>query len=114
MPARLVNIDRGAPLLLPPNLRDWVPANHLCLFIVDAVEELDLRQVKVKERGTGTEQYAQRLLLSLLLYSYATGVFGSRPIRQSSYDSVPVRVLCEDLPRDHDRICTSRRVRNEQ
>jgi len=68
MPARLVNIDRDTPLLLPPNLRDWVPANHLCLFIVDAVEELDLRQVKVKERGTGSEQYPPRLLLSLLLY----------------------------------------------
>jgi len=68
MPARLVNIDRDTPLLLPPNLRDWVPANHLCLFILDAVEELDLRQVKVNERGTGSEQYPPRLLLSLLLY----------------------------------------------
>ena len=48
MPARLVNIDRETPLLLPPNLRDWVPANHLCLFILDAVEELDLRQVKIR------------------------------------------------------------------
>ena len=100
MPARFVNIDPDTPLLLPPNLRDWVPANHLCLFIVDAVEELDLRQVKVNERGTGSEQYPPRLLLSLLLYSYATGVFGSRRIEQSSYDSVPVRVLCADTHPD--------------
>ena len=113
MPARLVNIDPDTPLLLPPNLRDWVPANHLCLFIHDAVEELDLQQVKVKERGTGTEQYPPRLLLSLLLYSYATGVFGSRRIEQSSYDSVPLRLLCADTHPDHDTICTFRRENQE-
>ena len=84
MPARLVNIDRETPLLLPPNLRDWVPANHLCLFILDAVEELDLRQVKINERGRGSEPYPPRRLLSLLIYSHATGVFGSRRIEPSS------------------------------
>jgi transposase len=113
MPARFVNIDRDTPLLLPPNLRDWVPANHLCLFIVDAVEELNLHQVKVNERGTGSEQYPPRLLLSLLIYSYATGVFGSRRIEQSTYESVPVRVLCADTHPDHDTICTFRRENKE-
>ncbi len=53
MPARLVNIDRDTPLLLAPDLRDRVPRNHLCHFIVDAVAELDLRQVKVNQRGSG-------------------------------------------------------------
>ena len=80
MPARFVNIDRDTPLLLPPNLRDWVPDNHLAQFIIDAVAELDLRQVKVNERGTGSEQYPPTLLLSLVVYSYAPGVFGSRRI----------------------------------
>ena len=113
MPTRLVNIDRDTPLLLPPNLRDWIPANHLCLFIVDAVEELDLREVKVNERGTGSEQYPPRLLLSLLIYSYATGVFGSRRIERSTYESVAVRVLCADTHPDHDTICTFRRENKE-
>jgi|ERR1044071_6901586 transposase len=113
MPARLVNIDRDTPLLLPPNLRDWVRANHLCLFIVDAVEELNLHQVKINERGTGSEQYPPRMLLSLLIYSYATGVFGSRRIEQSTYESVPVRVLCADTHPDHDTICTFRRENKE-
>jgi|SRR5438093_1551343 len=113
MPARFVNIDRDTPLLLPPNLKDWVPANHLCLFIVDAVEELDLHQVKVNERGSGSEQYPPRMLLSLLIYSYATGVFGSRRIEQSTYESVPVRVLCADTHPDHDTICTFRRENKE-
>ena len=52
MANRFVNIDRDTPLLLPPDLRDWVPADHLAHFVLDAVEALDLRQVKVNTRGT--------------------------------------------------------------
>jgi transposase len=109
MATRFVSIDRDTPLLLPPNLRDWVPADHLVHFIVDAVAALDLRQVKVNERGTGSEQYPPTMLLALLIYSYATGTFGSRRIERSTYDSVPVRLLTADTHPDHDTICTFRR-----
>ena len=109
MATRFVPIDRDTPLLLPPNLRDWVPAEHLVHFIIDAVEALDLRQVKVNTRGTGSEQYPPHLLLTLLIYSYATGSFSSRRIERSTYDSVPVRVLTADTHPDHDTLCTFRR-----
>jgi transposase len=109
MAARFVPIDRDTPLLLPPNLRDWVPADHLVHFILDAVDALDLRQVKVNTRGTGSEQYPPPMLLALLIYSYATGTFGSRRIEQSTHDSVPVRLLCADTHPDHDTLCTFRR-----
>lgn len=109
MATRFVSIDRDTPLLLPPNLRDWVPADHLVHFILDAVDALDLRRVKVNTRGTGSEQYPPHLLLGLLLYSYATGTFGSRRIEQSTYDSVPVRLLTADTHPDHDTLCTFRR-----
>jgi transposase len=109
MATRFVPIDRDTPLLLPPNLRDWVPADHLVHFILDAVAALDLRQVKVNERGTGSEQYPPTMMLALLIYSYATGTFGSRRIEQSTYDSVPVRLLTADTHPDHDTICTFRR-----
>jgi transposase len=109
MPTRFVPIDRDTPLLLPPNLRDWVPADHLVHFVLDAVEALDLRQVKVNTRGTGSEQYPPHMLLGLLIYSYATGTFGSRRIEQSTYDSVPVRLLTADTHPDHDTLCTFRR-----
>jgi transposase len=109
MATRFVLIDRDTPLLLPPNLRDWVSEDHLVHFIVDAVAALDLRQVKVNERGTGSEQYPPTMLLALLIYSYATGTFGSRRIEQSTHDSVPVRVLTADTHPDHDTICTFRR-----
>lgn len=109
MATRFVPIDRDTPLLLPPSLRDWVPADHLVHFILDAVDALDLRQVKVNTRGTGSEQYPPHLLLALLLYSYATGTFGSRRIEQSTHDSVPVRLLTADTHPDHDTLCTFRR-----
>lgn len=109
MAARFVLIDRDTPLLLPPDLRDWVPAGHLAHLIIDAVESLDLQQLKVNERGTGSPQYPPRMLLALLIYSYATGTFGSRRIEQNTHDSVPVRLIAADTHPDHDTICTFRR-----
>jgi transposase len=109
MATRFVPIDRDTPLLLPPNLRDWVPADHLVHFILDAVDALDLRQVKVNTRGTGSEQYPPPLLLALLIYSYATGTFSSRRSEQSTHDSVPVRLLTAAPHPDHDTLCTFRR-----
>jgi len=109
MAARFVNIDYDPPLLLPPNLRDWVPAGHLAHFILDAVQEMDLHRLKVNERGTGSDQYPPRMLLALLLYGCATRVFSSRRIEQATYDSVPVRMMCGDTHPDHDTLCTFRR-----
>lgn len=113
MPARFVNIDHDTPLLLPPDLRQWVPEGHLVHFIMDAVSELDLSKAKVNERGTGDRQYPPGMLLGLLIYSYATGVFSSRQIERSTYDSVPVRLLCADTHPDHDTLCAFRRRNGE-
>ena len=109
MAARFINIDRDTPLLLPPDLRDWVPASHLAHFVLDAVEALDLREVNVNTRGTGNAQYPPAMLLGVLVYSYATGTFGSRRIEQSTHDNVAVRLLTADTHPDHDTICTFRR-----
>jgi len=109
MGPRFVNIDRDTPLFLPPSLQDWLPADHLAHFVVDAVEAMDLRQVKVNTRGTGDAQYPPSMLVSLLVYSYATGTFGSRRIQQSTYDNVAVRFISADTHPDHDTICTFRR-----
>ena len=109
MPARFVHIDRDTPLLLAPNLRERVSDNHLCHFIVDGVAGLDLRQVKVNERDCGSEQYPPSMLMALIIYIYASGVFGSRRIEQATYDNVPTRLICGDTHPDQDTICTFRR-----
>jgi transposase len=113
MAVRFVNIDHDTPLLLPPDMRDWVPENHLVHFVMAAVDELDLSAVPVNVRGTGSEQYPPRMLLGLLIYSYATGVFSSRQIERCTYDSVATRLLCADTHPDHDTLCTFRSASRE-
>jgi transposase len=109
MATRFVNIDRDTPLLLPPDLRDWVPPSHLVHFVIDAMEAVDTRSCPVNTRGTGSAQYPPSMLLPLLVYSYATGVFSSRQIERSTYENVAVRLLCADTHPDHDTLCTFRR-----
>jgi transposase len=108
MPARFVTVDRDTPMLLPPSLHEWVPADHLVHFVIDAVEQLDLGSARVNERGSGSKQYPPATMLALLSYSYATGTFASRRIEQSTFDNVAVRYLCGDTHPDHDTICAFR------
>lgn len=113
MPARFVNIDHATPLLLPPDLREWVGADHMVHFIMDAVAALDLSLAKINERGTGKAQYPPSMMLGLLIYCYATGTFSSRRIETLTYENVAVRYLTADTHPDHDSICKFRRDNKE-
>lgn len=108
MPARFVNLDRQTPMLLPCDLRDWLPAEHLIHFILDAVEQIPTAHFRVNHRGTGSEQYPPTMMLALLVYCYATGRFGSRTIEAATHSDVAVRYLCANHHPDHDSICTFR------
>jgi transposase len=110
MAIRLVNIDRDTPMFLPPDLRAWVPEDHIAHFILDAVEQLPFGSFKVNWRGTGSEQYPPSMMLALLIYCYATGRFSGREIEMASWCDVVVRYICggEHHP-DHDTICAFRR-----
>jgi transposase len=107
--AKFVNIDRDTPMLLPPDMRDWVPSNHLVHFMIDAIESVDTSMAQINHRGTGSEQYPPAMLLALLVYSYCTGIFSSRQIERSSHTDVAVRFVCANTHPDHDTICTFRR-----
>ena len=109
MSVRFVNIDHDTPMLLPPDLRDWVPVGHMVHFVMDAVLALDLGRAHTNERGTGSAQYPPAMMLGLLIYSYATGTFSSRRIETLTYENVAVRFLTGDTHPDHDSICKFRR-----
>lgn len=109
MAARFVNIDRKTTLLLPPDLRDWVGEDDLVHFVIEAVERLPLSTFAVNDRGSGDPQFPPTMMLALLIYSYANGVFGSRRIERATYRDVAVRYLCADTHPDHDTICSFRR-----
>ena len=108
MSARFVNLDRQTPMFLPCDLRDWVPAGHIVHFILDAVEEIPTGHFRINHRGSGSEQYPPAMMLALLIYSYATGRFGSRTIEAATHSDVAVRYLCANTHPDHDSICTFR------
>ena len=108
MAARFVNIDRDTPMLLPCDLRDWVPADHIVHFILDAVAQVPMEAFHVNWKGSGDAQYPPRLLLALLIYSYATGRSSSRAIEAATYSDVIVRYVCANTHPDHDTICAFR------
>lgn len=107
--ANFVNVDRRTPMLLPPDLRDWVPQDDLVHFVLEAVEQVPLSHFQVNERGSGSKQFPPSLMLGLLIYCYAHGIFSSRKIERASYVNVAVRYLTADTHPDHDTICTFRR-----
>jgi transposase len=104
-----VNVDRDTPMLLPPDLRDWVADDDMVHFVITAVEGMRLSTLKVNHRGTGSEQFPPRMMLALLIYCYANGIFSSRRIERATYRDVAVRYLTADTHPDHDTICTFRR-----
>ena len=103
--------DPDQLLLLPPNLKDWLPEEDLVYFVMETVGELDLSEIYGNyEGGTGGQPpYDPRLMTSLLLYAYCRGIPSSRKIEEATYHSVPFRILTANQHPDHDTIATFRR-----
>jgi len=104
-----IQADPKQPLLLPIDLREWIPKDDMVHFVLEAVEQVPLSCFKVNRRGSGSKQYHPRMMLALLIYCYANGVFGSRRIEAATYRDIAVRYLCADTHPDHDTICKFRR-----
>ena len=109
MGTRFVNVDRQTPLLMPPDLRDWVRRDDLAHFIIEALEVTDLSSAALNVRGTGSLQYPPAMMLGVMIYCYARGVFSSRQIEDATYRDVSVRYLAADTHPDHDTIAKFRR-----
>jgi transposase len=102
-------IDRATGYLLPPSVDEWLPERHLARFIVEVIDRLDLSAMSGSYRGTGSASYHPALLLGILIYGYATGVFSSRKLERATYDSVAFRFIAANDHPDHDTIATFRR-----
>ena len=91
-------------LLFPPSLHDWLPENHLARFLADVVNALDLDAIDwsySEKDGRGLSAYAPAMMVRVLLYGYATGVYSSRKIQAKTYDDVGFRLLSADEHPDH-------------
>jgi len=102
-------IDRETGFLLPPSVDEWLPERHLARFVVEVIEGLDLGAMVGSYRGSGSASYHPSLLLGLVVYGYATGVFSSRKLERASYDSVAFRFVAANEHPDHDTIAAFRR-----
>jgi len=102
-------INRQTGFLLPPSVDEWLPEKHLARFIVEVIDGLDLRAMSGCYRGSGSASYHPRMLLGILVYGYATGIFSSRKLERASYDSVAFRFIASNDHPDHDTIATFRR-----
>ena len=102
-------IDRSTPYLLPPSVDDWLPKDHLARFVVDIVDQLDLSALTAQYRGTGSAAYHPALMLGLLIYGYATGVYSSRRIEAATHDSIAFRYIAANEQPDHDSLCAFRK-----
>ena len=103
---------RNQVFLLPPDMRDWLPADHLVWFLLETIEVLDTSEFERRRRrgGAGAAGYDPRMLLGLLNFAYCRGIRSSRQIERLCHTDVAFRVLCaQDIP-DH---CTIARFRTE-
>ena len=102
-------VDRLTKYLLPPSINEWLPDNHLARFVVEIVGQLDLTVLRNAYSGYGSKAYEPSMLLSLMFYGYATGVYSSRKLERATYDSVAFRYIAANDHPDHDTIARFRK-----
>lgn len=106
MSYNFIKPNRNQSFLLPENMRDWIPDGDLALFVVDAVEELDLQPFYARYRadGWGRSACEPSAMVALLLYSYCLGESSSRRIEKLCSRDAGFRVVAGNLIPDHSTI----------
>jgi hypothetical protein len=99
-------VDRQTGFLLPPSVDEWLPERHLARFVVEVIDGLELRTLSGSYHGSGSASYHLSMLLGLLVYGHATGVFSSRKLERATYDSVAFRFIAANDHPAHDTIAT--------
>jgi transposase len=114
MTRRFRTPDHEATLSATITIGDCLPPEHLARFVVKTVSELDLGEIYGQYGPVGGEPIAPEILLCLLFYGYATGVFSSRKIEKATYEFIPFRFIAGGVHPDHDTIAYFRRRFLEQ
>ncbi len=112
-----MSYDPEQRLLLPPDLREWLPEGHLALFVSDVVEQLDLTKIMdwyERGDGRGRPPYHPLMMVKLLVYGYCIGRVSSRKIEKATYEDVGFRVLACNQHPDHDSMAEFRKTHLEE
>src|SRR5688572_3468602 len=96
-------VHRDQICLMPPDMRDWLPAEHLAWFVLDVVEKVNTSELHKRHpnSGAGRCAYDPTMLLALLIYAYCTGQRSSRQIERLCLTDVAYRVICGNNFPDH-------------
>src|SRR3979411_1133815 len=110
MAQNFIGCDREQDLLLPPSLREWLPEGHFAWFFIDAVRGMDLAgfYAAYRQDGHGRAAHEPAMMLTLLMYCYATGERSSRRIESRRIEHVAVRVIAANQVPDHTTIARFR------
>ncbi len=110
MPRQFETADYAMTLKLSISLGDAVPPSHLARFVVDVIAQLDLSAIYARYGERGGKAIAPEVLLAVLFYGYATGVFSSRKLEKATYEALPFRFVAGDLHPDHDTLANFRKT----
>ena len=110
MPQNFIACDREQELLLPPNLREWLPEDHLAWFVLAVAEEMDLSGFygAYRSDGHGRAAHEPAMMVALLLYAYCKGQRSSRVIERGCVEDVAFRVIAANHRPDHTTIARFR------
>ena len=110
----LVQVDRQTPFLMPQDLKDWLPKNHIVHFIIDAVEAVSPKvSFHLNKRGSGSKQFNPEMMMELLIYSYCTKRFSSYAIEKATYTDIPTMYITAMEHPDHNTINNFRKNNKE-
>jgi transposase len=107
MPQNFIPCDRDQQMLMPTDMRDWLPADHLAWFVIDSVAELDLSSfyAAYRDDGWGRAAYDPAMMVALVLYAYAIGFRSAREMERRCNDDIAFRVITSNQRVDHATIC---------
>lgn len=106
--SHFIDVDRNTAYLLPPSVDEWLAEDHLARFVVEAIDQLDLSALTRQYAGRGSKAHHPGVLLAILVYGYATGVFSSRKLERTTYDSLAFRFIAANTRPDHDTLASFR------
>jgi transposase len=110
MAQNFLSCDREQDFLLPPSVREWLPAGHLAWWLLDVVERLDLQAFYAEYRadGSGRPAHDPQMMVALWLYAYCVGESSSRQVERRCAEDVAFRVIAANRAPDHTTICRFR------
>lgn len=107
MPRNFIAVERDQQFLMPPSMREWLPADHLAWFVLDAVAEMNLSAFYARHRedGWGRAAFEPAMMVALLFYAYAIGARSSREIERRCVEDIAFRIIAATHTPDHSTIC---------